>query len=372
MSEKRDFYEVLGISKGSNASEIKKAYRKLAMKHHPDRNPDDPTAESKFKEASEAYAVLSDDEKKARYDKFGHAGLNQGGGFQSSDEIFSQFGDIFGDFFGFGRGGGGGGGGRQRARRGEDLQYTLELEFLEAIHGCEKNIRIPRKEHCVPCKGSGAAPGSRPSTCDMCAGSGSVSMQQMFFQIRQPCPKCNGQGKRITNPCKTCDGDGRVRKKNDVKVTVPPGVDNGLRLRLSNKGNDGEVGASPGDLFVVLSVKDHDFFHREGEHVTCTIPISYPQACLGTKVQVPTVDEDVELNIPSGTQSGKVFTLNGKGAPKIGGRRGRGNQYVQVVVAVPTEMTPTEDGLIRKLAELHQEDVNERGFFQSLWDKFTV
>ena len=372
MSEKRDYYEVLEIAKGASQSEIKKAYRKLAMKYHPDRNPDNAEAEANFKEVSEAYAVLSDDEKKARYDQFGHAGLGQGaggfGGFQSTDEIFSQFGDIFGDFFGFGRGGGGGG--RQR-RRGEDLQVTVEIDFLQAVHGCEKSISIPRKEHCKTCDSSGAAPGSKPITCDMCNGTGNVSMQQMFFQIRQPCPKCKGQGKRITNPCKDCNGDGRIRSKSDIKIPVPPGVDTGLALRLSGKGNDGESGAPAGDLKVVLRVRDHEFFQREGEHITCTIPITYPQACLGTTVKVPTVDEDVELEIPAGTQPGKVFTLRGKGAPHLGARRGRGNQYVQVIIGVPTEMSPAEEALVRKLAELHQDDVNERGFFQSLWDKFS-
>ena len=374
MSEKRDYYEVLGLSKGASKGDIKKSSRKLAMKFHPDRNPDNAEAEAKFKEVSEAYAVLSDEEKKARYDQYGHAGLGQGGGgfggFQSTDEIFSQFGDIFGDFFGFGRGGGGGGGGRQQRRRGEDLQVTVDIDFLQAVHGCEKSISIPRKEHCSTCDGTGAAPGSKPVTCDMCNGTGNVSMQQMFFQIRQPCPKCKGKGKIIVKPCKDCKGEGRVRRKNDVKISVPPGVDTGVALRLSGKGNDGESGASPGDLKVILRVRDHDFFQREGEHITCTIPITYPQACLGAKVKVPTVDEDADLEIPAGTQPGKVFTLRGKGAPHLGSRRGRGNQYVQVIVGVPTEMTPAEEALVRKLAELHQDDVNERGFFQSLWDKF--
>ena len=378
MSTPRDYYEVLGVSKDSSSSEIKKAYRKLAMKFHPDRNPDDPDAESKFKEASEAYAVLSDDEQRSRYDQFGHAGLNGGGGFggfSSPEDIFSQFGDIFGDIFGgFGGFSGGRGGGQSRARAGEHLQYNLELDFLEAIHGCEKMIKVPRLELCDRCEGSGSEPGSRPTTCDMCGGSGAVFQQQMFLRIRTTCPKCKGVGKLITNPCTKCNGEGRLRKPNEIKVTVPPGVDEGLRLRLPHKGNDGDPGGPPGDLYVSLLVKPHPVFRRDGEDIRVIMPVSYPQACLGAKVMVPTVDEEAELEIPAGTPSGKRFTLSGQGAPRLGGRRGRGDQHVQVVVAVPKRLTEEERELIRRLAEIQDEKVGEKGFFQNFqnfWDKFT-
>jgi len=264
MSQPRDYYEVLGVAKTASESEIKKAYRKLAMKYHPDRNSDDPDAESKFKEASEAYSVLSDRDKRARYDQFGHAGLNSQAGFGSAEEIFSNFADIFGgDFFSDFFGGGGGGQRGSRARRGENLQYRLTIEFLEAVKGCKKEIKVPRMIHCGTCHGSGAAPGSRPTTCDMCNGTGSVFQQQMFLRIRSTCPKCNGAGKIITSPCKTCSGKGRVRKDDQVSVSIPAGVDVGNRLRVSGKGNEGEPGGGAGDLYVDINVKEHEFFRRQ-------------------------------------------------------------------------------------------------------------
>jgi molecular chaperone DnaJ len=363
----RDYYEVLGVSKKSDSKEIKKAYRKLAMKYHPDQNPDDTDAEVKFKEAAEAYAILSDDEKRSRYDQYGHAGLkNDGGfgGFSSPEDIFGQFGDIFGDFFGGGRGRGrSSSGGGSRARGGEDLQYRLDIDFLEAVHGCEKKIKIPRRVHCGGCSGSGAKPGSKPKKCGTCNGQGAVYQQQMFLRIRTACPACQGQGTTISDPCNDCSGEGRIREQHEIKVNIPAGVDEGMRLRVPQKGNEGGPGGPPGDLFVVLEVNEHDSFRRDGEHVKLTVPISYAQACLGAKINVPTVDEDTELNVPRGTRSGHIFRMGGKGIPILGGRRGRGDQFVQVVVAVPQKLSKEEEDLIRELSKLQDGKVNDKASF---------
>jgi len=380
MSEPRDFYETLGVGKQASASELKKAYRKLAMKFHPDRNPDNPEAEAKFKEASEAYAVLSDEDKRARYDQYGHAGLQNGGGyggFHSAEDIFSQFGDIFGDFFGFGGGGGGQrrGGGRS-IRRGEDLQFHLELDFIEAIKGCDKSINVPILESCDTCDGTGAEPGSKPEKCDMCGGTGAVYQQQMFLRIRTSCPKCRGAGKIIRNPCKTCNGEGRLRKAKEIKVTIPPGVDEGLRLRLPGKGNAGDPGAPFGDLYVSLAVSEHSHFERDGNDIRLLVPVTYSQACLGAKLTIPTIDEPHEFELPAGTPSGKIHVIRGLGAPVLGGRRGRGDMILQTVVDVPRKLGAEEMELIRQLAVIQNDKVNEeKGFFQNIsefWDKWTT
>lgn len=383
MSNLRDYYEVLGVAKTASASEIKKAYRKLAMKFHPDKNPDNPEAEEKFKEAAAAYSVLSDPEKKARYDQFGHAGLsNSGGGFQNTGDIFEHFGDIFSEFFGGGGFGGfggfGGGGGRSsrgsRGTPGEDLGYELELDFFEAVHGCEKTITIPRMLHCDRCDGSGAEPGSRPVSCDMCRGQGFVIRQEMFLRVRTPCPKCNGTGKIIPKPCIRCKGEGRVRKSEEIKVPIPAGVDNNLRLRIAGKGNAGSKGAPVGNLVVLIAVKEHERFRRDGQDIKLQFPISFSQACLGTNIKVPTVNEEAELKIPPGTPSGKVFKLPNKGVVRLGGRSGKGDQYVQVFVAVPTKLSSEEEELIRKLASLQDEKVQQqKSFFQNVqafWNKW--
>jgi len=373
MENQRDYYEVLGVNRNDDIGTIKKAYRKLAMKFHPDRNPDNPEAEAKFKEASEAYSVLSDEQQRATYDRYGHAGLRGAGqqpGFSNTDEIFSHFSDLFGDLFGFG----GGGRGRRRsaggARAGADLQYRLGIEFLEAIGGTQKEIDVPRAVGCQPCQGSGAKPGSSAVTCETCGGVGEVIQAQMFLRIRTTCPTCSGKGKTIRTPCTTCRGSGRNRESVKLSVNVPPGVHSGQQLRLTGRGDEGDSGAPAGDLYVMLQVNEHEFFQREGDDIYCTIPISYPQACLGGKVPVPTVDGDEELEIGKGTPSGKVFTLRGKGAPRLG-RDSRGDQHVQVVVDVPKKLSSEQEDLVRKLANLQNEPVGEKGFLREFWDRLT-
>ncbi len=375
MDTPRDYYEILCVAKDADGSVIKKAYRKLALKYHPDRNPDDPEAEAKFKEASEAYSVLSDEQKRATYDRFGHAGLRGSGqqpGFQNADEIFSHFSDLFGDLFGFGGGRGGRrGGGGQRLRAGSDLQFRLEIDFLEAVHGVQKEIEVPRAVLCDTCDGSGAKPGSKPQTCSTCGGMGEVIQSQMFLRIRTACPTCRGQGTTISDPCGECSGSGRTRVAQKLSVSVPAGVSSGLQLRLSGKGDEGDRGAPAGDLYVLLDVKEHDFFRRQDDDIVCTVPVSYPQACLGANITVPTVDGEEELEIPRGTRSGKVFTMRGKGAPRLGGRRGRGDHHVQVVVDVPEKLSPEEEELIRKLADLQNARVGQKGFLREFWDRIT-
>jgi len=377
MSSPRDYYEVLGVARDASDVDIKKCYRKLAMKYHPDRNPDDAEAESKFKEVSEAYSVLSDAEKRGTYDRFGHAGLRGAGvepGFANAEEVFSQFSDMFGDLFGFG-GGGGRGRGRSRGpqlRRGADTEYTLELDFLEAVHGVSREITVPRYAVCDSCTGSGAEPGTQPSACGTCGGAGQVVQGHGFLRIRTVCPSCGGRGKVVTSPCHECDGVGRTRVTDSLSVTVPAGVDTGLQLRLTGRGDEGDPGAPAGDLYVHINVHDHERFRRNGADIVVEVPISYPQACLGATLMVPTVDGEEELEIPTGTPSGKVFTLEGKGVPRIGRRGGRGDHHVQVVVAVPTKLSEEEDVLIRKLAQLQDERVAEKGFWKEFLGRFST
>ena len=373
MSQPRDYYEVLEVSKTASDAEIKKAYRKLAMKYHPDRNPDDAEAEARFKEASEAYSVLSDTDKRATYDRFGHSGLRGAGhdpGFGSADEVFSHFSDLFGDIFGFGGGGRGGGRGGRRVRRGADLEYPLEVDFLEAVHGCQREIEVPRQARCERCDGSAVEPGTQPETCGSCGGVGEVVQAQMFLRIRTVCPACGGAGQVVTSPCTGCTGSGRTRVTDKMSVTVPAGVDTGLQLRLGGKGNAGDPGAPNGDLYVALRVRPHEFFRRDGPNVLCTVPASYAQACLGAEIRVPTVDGDTTLEVPAGTPSGKVFTLPRLGAPRLDGR-GRGDQVVQVVVAVPTELSAREEELLRELAEIQDDHVVDKGFLREFWDRLT-
>ena len=371
MDSKRDYYEVLGVPRDADAATLKKAFRKLAMQYHPDRNPDNPEAEAKFKELSEAYDVLSDEQKRSTYDRHGFDGLRGQGynpGAQDMGDIFSHFGDIFGDLFG---GGGGRRGGRGAARQGQDLELAMRLEFMEAVKGCQKEVEITRNALCGGCNGSGAKPGSKPVTCATCGGVGEVLQQQMFLRIRTVCPACRGQGKTISDPCRDCSGRGRVRASEKLTVTIPGGVDTGNQLRLGGKGDFGDAGAPSGDLYVTIQVKEHELFKREGLNVFCQVPVSYPQACLGAEIKVPTVNGEEALEIPRATPSGKVFTLKGKGIAGVNGR-GQGNQLVQVVVEVPKKLTPREEELIRELAELQTGKVGgEKGFWRDFFDRLS-
>jgi molecular chaperone DnaJ len=345
---KRDYYEVLGISRTSTDQEIKSAYRKLALQYHPDRNPENPDAEERFKECSEAYAILADSEKRARYDRFGHAGVTNGagGGFSGFDgtiDFQDIFGDLFGDMFGQQRGGR-----RSRAQRGADLREDLTLEFEEAVFGVSKQVQVRRLEECEQCKGSGVAPGKSPITCTTCGGRGQMRYQQGFFAISRPCTTCQGSGKLIVDPCNKCRGQGRVTRERTVKVSVPAGVEEGARILYSGEGEAGLYGGPPGDLYVVLHAKEHAFFEREGKHLYCVVPISFPQAALGTEIQVPTLDGDHTLKVPEGTQTGTTFKVRGKGVPVLNGR-GRGDLHIEVKVQTPAKLTQRQRELLEEL-----------------------
>jgi len=345
---KRDYYEVLGVDKGTDEREIKKAYRRVAMKYHPDRNPDDPQAEEKFKEASEAYEILSDSEKRAAYDQFGHAGVDpsMGGGGGFSGANFSDiFGDVFGDIFG-----GGGRGGRGGPQRGSDLRYTLDISLEDAVKGTTVEIRVPTLQSCDTCDGSGAKPGSKPSTCGTCGGAGQVRMQQGFFQVQQTCPTCRGRGKSIDDPCTSCRGQGRVEKTKTLSVKVPPGVDTGDRIRLSGEGEAGPEGGPPGDLFVQMSVKQHPIFERDGKHLYCEVPITFADAALGGELEVPTLDGRVKLKIPPETQTGKLFRLRGKGVKPVRGGA-VGDLLCRAVVETPVKLNKEQKALLEQFAE---------------------
>lgn len=360
----RDFYEVLGVAKDASQSDIKKAYRGLAMEHHPDRNPGDSESEQKFKEASNAYKVLSDDDQRARYDQFGHAGLGRGGGgfegFHGTDDIFSAFGDLFGDFFGGARGRG--------QRRGADLQVELKLSFAEAVHGCSKDVEISRSIRCSVCSGSGAAPGTEASSCGQCKGSGQVVHSQGFFMIQTTCPACRGEGRVISEKCEGCGGVGTEKELSTLNVSVPPGVDRGQTLRLAGKGEAGPRGAQPGHLYVVLNVQEDERFVREGENVLTEVKISYLQACLGGEIDVPTLDDDCEatesLEIKPGTQPGEAVVKRGKGIPVVGGR-GKGDMVYQFVVEIPTKLSSKERDALKDIAKEQDVKVGEgkRGLF---------
>jgi len=344
---KRDYYEVLGVERGSSDADLKKAYRRLAMKHHPDRNPGDKASEDTFKEANEAYEVLSDSSKRAAYDQYGHAGVDPsmgGGGAGFGGANFSDiFGDVFSDFFG----GGGRGGSRGGAQRGSDLRYTLELNLEEAVRGTTVSIRVPTLVNCKPCDGSGAKKGSAPVTCPTCGGIGQVRMQQGFFSVQQTCPRCHGQGKIISDPCDSCRGEGRVEEYKTLSVKVPAGVDTGDRIRLSGEGEAGTQGGPTGDLYVVISVREHDIFQRDGKHLYCEVPISFTEAALGGELEVPTLDGRVKLKIPEGTQTGKQFRLRGKGvAPVRGG--GAGDLMCRVAVETPVNLSRRQRELLEE------------------------
>lgn len=337
---KRDYYEVLGVKRDASAAEIKKAYRRLAMKHHPDRNPGDTKSEELFKEASEAYEVLADEEKRATYDRYGHDGLKgMGGGGAGGAGFGDVFGDIFSDIFG------GGGRGRGGARRGSDLRYNLSITLEEAAFGKDVTIKIPRWDNCSPCGGSGAKPGTQPQTCPTCHGVGQVRMQQGFFSVQQTCPQCRGRGQIITEYCPDCGGEGRQRSEKSLKVTIPAGVDTGDRIRLSGEGEAGELGGPNGDLYVQIDVKTHSFFSREDSDLICQVPIDFATAALGGELEVPTLIGKAKLQIPAETQSHKVFRLRGKGVKSVRGGA-TGDLLCQVVVETPVKLSKKQKELL--------------------------
>ncbi len=346
---KRDYYEILGIERSADAKEVKKAYRRLAMKYHPDRNPDDASAEEKFKEATEAYEILSDEQKRGAYDQYGHAGVDPqagGGGFSGGNGNFSDiFGDVFGDIFG--GGGGGGGGGRQRSARGADLRYTLDLDLEDAVKGTTVKIRVPTHVTCKPCHGSGAAKGSKPEHCGTCNGAGQVRMQQGFFSVQQTCPTCRGQGHTIKDPCYSCGGQGVKEETKTLNVKVPAGVDNGDRIRLTGEGEAGALGGPKGDLYVETHIKSHDIFERDGRNLYCDVPISIADAALGGEIEVPTLDGRVKLKIPAETQSGKLFRMRGKGVVPIRGGS-TGDLLCRVMVETPVKLNEEQKDILRQ------------------------
>lgn len=369
---KRDYYEILDVARNASEAELKKAYRRLAMKHHPDRNPGDKVAEEAFKEAKEAYEVLNDPRKRAAYDQFGHAGVESQvggapGGFGGGGGFGDIFGDVFGDIFGGMRGGGRTG---QGGYRGADLRYNLELTLEEAVFGTTAKIRVPTQVTCDTCSGSGAKPGTKPTTCTTCSGTGQVRIQQGFFSIQQTCPRCYGRGTVIADPCKTCGGDGRVEKQKTLSVKVPAGVDNGDRIRLTGEGEAGEMGGATGDLYVQIRVKPHPIFTREDNMLYCEVPISFTTAALGGELEVPTLDGRVNLKIPSETQTGKVFRVRGKGVKPVRGGM-TGDLLCRVLVETPVNLTKEQKELMQKLAETmeqggRQHAPQERGWLDGV------
>lgn len=350
---KRDYYEVLGVERSASEAELKKAYRRLAMKFHPDRNPDDKDAEDKFKEANEAYEVLTDANKRAAYDQYGHAGVdpNMGGGGGFGGGNFSDiFGDVFGDIFG---GGGGGGRGRSSVQRGSDLRYGMELDLEDAVRGTTETIRIPTLVACKPCDGSGAKKGTSPVTCTTCGGHGQVRMQQGFFSVQQTCPRCHGTGQMISDPCRECQGQGRVEEHKTLSVKIPPGVDTGDRIRLTGEGEAGVNGGPPGDLYVVVQVREHKIFQRDGKNLYCEVPISFVDAALGGELEVPTLDGRVKLKIPEGTQTGKLFRMRGKGVVPVRGGAA-GDLLCRVAVETPVNLTKRQRELFAELRDTLQ------------------
>ena len=363
--DKRDYYEVLGVDRGASSEDLKKAYRRLAMKFHPDRQSTDPKAEEKFKEASEAYEILNDEEKRAAYDRFGHAGVDPSqGGTSGFEGNFSDiFGDVFGDIFGGSRGRSDG------VSRGSDLRYNLNLTLEQAVGGDTIEIKVPVMTTCLDCDGTGCAPGSSPTTCPDCGGTGQIRVSQGFFSLQQTCPRCRGQGRIITDPCRSCGGSGRVEKTKTLSVKIPAGVDNGDRIRLTGEGEAGLRGGPPGDLYVQVDVKDHPIFVRDGRHLYCEVPISFPDAALGGQMEVPTLDGRVKLKIPKETQTGKVFRLRGKGVTQVRGG-GVGDLLCKVQIETPVELTQSQKELLEKfkesLGENEKHSPKERSWFSGV------
>jgi len=360
MATKRDYYEVLGVSKGAGADELKTAYRKLALQYHPDRNQGNKSAEEKFKEINEAYEVLSDAQKRAAYDQYGHSGGGAGPGGFGGFEGAQGFGDIFGDIFGEMFGGGGRSGGRGRARKGADLRFDHTVTLNEALTGTQSTLRVTRPSTCTQCKGSGAKPGTSLKTCPDCRGQGQVRVTRGFFTLAQTCPRCQGEGQIVENPCPECRGQGRVRSTENITVRVPPGVEEGTTLRVPGGGEAGPRGAAPGDLYVVLHVKADPRFERDGEDLVTARHASVPLAALGGEMEVPTLEKPVRINIPAGTQSGTVFRVRGAGMPRLQGS-GRGDLHVRVIVDVPTKLTKEQKKLLADLAKTMGEETDDAG-----------
>ena len=378
MATTRDYYEILGVGREAELNDVKRSYRKLAMKYHPDKNPDDEAAAESFREVTEAYEVLSDSGKRSRYDQYGHAGVDDqmqdfwsGGGFQDS-HAFRDFGDVFGDVFGdiFG------GGGRGRSGRGADLRYRLEFSLEEADNGREVELKIPKHVSCDTCSGSGAKPGTHPVPCRTCGGMGQVQVSQGFFAMRRTCPECHGEGKRIESPCPSCAGSGRVRTTKNLKVKIPAGVYEGAQVRVSGEGEVGMHGSPPGDLYIVVALKNHAIFERDGADLHCNMPITFPQAALSAEVDAPTLSGKVKIKVPAGTESGKVFRLRGHGVADIRARQ-KGDLFVHVKVAVPKKLTSEQEELLRAFAQATGDEVYpERSSFlgkaKQFWDDLST
>ena len=358
--QKRDYYEVLGVAKGAGEDEIKKAYKKMARKYHPDLNPDNKEAEDKFKEVNEAYEVLSDEGKRARYDQFGHAGVDPnfgaggyGGGFDGGFD-FGDLGDIFGSFFGGGFGGGGRRANPNAPQRGESIRMGITITFEEAAFGCEKSVTVDRMEQCGTCHGSGCAEGTQPEVCSECHGTGQVQVRRQtpmgVFATAATCPKCGGKGKLIHTPCKDCGGNGSTRQRRTIQASIPAGIDNGQTISIRGQGHAGKNGGPAGDLLITITVKPHELFRREGTSVLCEAPITFAQAVLGAELEIPTIDGKVKYDLPEGTQSGTTFRLRGKGIPSINGR-GRGDQYVTVYIETPRNLNKEQKEALKKFAE---------------------
>lgn len=359
---RRDYYEVLGISRSAAPQEIKSAYRKLAIRYHPDKNTGDKASEEKFKEASEAYSVLSDTEKRARYDQFGHAGLgSESGGFQGFDpDIFSDFGDVIGDFFGFG-----GSTGQSRSRHGDDLRFDLTISFKEAALGVKTKIKIPRRETCANCKGIGADPKSGLVTCSTCGGQGSVRHQQGFFTIARTCSNCQGSGQFIEKACSECRGNGYLQNEKVLEIKIPAGISDGACLKVSREGQAGPRNGPRGDLYVMISIEEHPFFKRKDQHIFCTVPITFSTAALGGKITVPTFENKEQIKIPAGTQSDTVFRLKGRGIVNLNGR-GKGDQLVQIIVVTPTKLTQEETKLLKRLDAISEKSKEAHSLFKKV------
>lgn len=364
MANNRDYYEILGVDRSADADVIKKAYRKLAMQFHPDKNPGNPEAEEKFKEAAVAYEILSDPDKRAKYDRFGHSAFGGGGmgGFQDAEDIFSHFGDIFGDIFG------GMGGQRQRRtgpRRGSDLRFLTEITLNDVLSGLEKDIEFDVEQSCKECKGTGAEKGSAMTTCQTCGGQGQVIRSQGFFQMASTCPTCRGEGKIVKNPCKPCKGKGRVHEHKKIRITIPPGVDTGTRLRVAGEGEGGHLGGPTGDLYVEIRVRDHDFFEREGDDLITEFTVPYVQMILGGEILVPTLEDDMKVSLQKGTQPGAQVKLAGQGLPSLRGSR-RGDIYYVLKVELPKKVTKEEEEHLKEIAKLQGLDLKQDsggGFF---------